>query len=291
MQEIEEFLRELKKEIIEARALIIKSNNLVNSLAAEVRSIARRQASYERRISWNSIAAYVLFAILAYLGIRLAFAHQESRYLAELDEAVQATEKLKKEIKALKSKTKSHPRDEKEILALHQMIHDGNREQALDAYVKLDKDVLTETEKALFKDQIEAVRAHLSILKYNKGLGLVQKKKWPEAVESFKESLDLKKDAGHAPAARIEMANALRLQGKPREAIAILQKLIEEHLDRELADDAYWVLALCFDEAHQKDEAVAILRNLIRQYPDSQYVRMARIKIGDLRLRLFKEKE
>jgi len=291
MQEIEEYIRELKKEVIEARALIIKSNNLVNSLAAEVRSIARRQAGYERRISWNSIAAYILFVVLAYLGMRLAFAHQESRYKAELKESVEATEKIKKEIKTLKSQTKSHPRNEKEILALHQMIHEGHREQALEAFEKLDRDVLTPAEKALFKDHIEAFRAHLSILEYSKGLELVKKKKWPEAVQAFKKSLDLKKDAGHAPAARIEMADALRLQGKPREAIAILQKLIEEHLDRELADDAYWVLAQCFDEAHQKDEAVAVLRNLIRQYPDSQYVRSARIKIGDLRLRLFKEKE
>ncbi len=61
-------VKEIKKEIIEARGLIIKSNNLTNSLSAEVRSIAKRQATYERAMSWNSIAAYVIFVVLLFMA-------------------------------------------------------------------------------------------------------------------------------------------------------------------------------------------------------------------------------
>jgi len=291
MLETEEFLRELKKEIIEARALIIKSNNILNSLAAEVRSIARRQAGYERRMSWNSIVAYVLFVALAYGGIRLGFEHQESQYLKEIGQAKKATEEVRKELLDLKNKTRGQVRDEKRLLELYQLIRTGKMDEALAAYNKIDRSILTETEKSLFEDHMATIQGQLSIKKYNQGLDLVAKKKYPEAVAAFQESLELKKDAGHAPAVRIELANALRLQGKPREAIAVLQQLIDEQIDRELADDAYWYLAMCYAEAHQKDEARTVLKNLIRQFPDSQWVREARFKISDLTLHLYKEDE
>ena len=116
---------------------------------------------------------------------------------------------------------------------------------------------------------------------------MVGGEKFADAVEEFRTSLTFKGDAAHATAAKLEMANALRLQGKPREAIAILQRLLEEHLDRALSDDAYWYLALSHYEAHQRDEARSVLRALMRQFPDSQYYRAARIKAAEIQLHLY----
>jgi TolA-binding protein len=115
----------------------------------------------------------------------------------------------------------------------------------------------------------------------------MKNEKYAEAVEEFRASLQYKADSGHATAAKIQMANSLRLQGKPREAIAVLQRLMEEHLDRELSDDAYWFLALSHEDAHQKDEARSVLRSLMRQFPDSQYYRAARIRQAELQLHLY----
>ena len=40
MHEVEDELREIKREIIESRALVIKTNNLTNALSADIKSIA-----------------------------------------------------------------------------------------------------------------------------------------------------------------------------------------------------------------------------------------------------------
>ena len=64
MQDIDEEVREIKKEIIESRALTIKTNNLVNSLGADIKSITKRQESYERRFNWNSWVVYIIIASL-----------------------------------------------------------------------------------------------------------------------------------------------------------------------------------------------------------------------------------
>ncbi|HQK20995.1 MAG TPA: hypothetical protein PLJ27_26265, partial [Polyangiaceae bacterium] len=64
MDDFDDELREIKREIIESRGLVIKTNNLTNALAADIKSIAKRQQGYERRIVWNSATAYVVFVIV-----------------------------------------------------------------------------------------------------------------------------------------------------------------------------------------------------------------------------------
>ena len=66
VHEVDEELREIKREIIESRGLVIKTNNLTNALSADIKSIAKRQQTYERRLSWNSATAYVVFVVVVF---------------------------------------------------------------------------------------------------------------------------------------------------------------------------------------------------------------------------------
>ena len=283
-------LREIKKEIIEARGLIIKSNNLANSLSSELRSIAKRQASYERNMTFNSIGAYVIFVVLVMLTVVFGF----NRYKASLEEDKNEFEALaaanQAELAALKKEKKTDKKTRGEDLEkIFELIHSRQREEAIKLYEGIDPEVLTDLEGQLLSSQVEGFRFDLSMQHYAKGLEHIGKKRWSEAVEELRESLRLKDDAGHAVAAKLQLGNALRLQGKPREAIAVLQRLIEEHLERDLADDAHWYLGLAHYDAHQKDEARAVMMALQRQFPDSQYFRDARIKAAEIRLKLWRK--
>jgi len=281
-------LREIKKEIIEARGLIIKSNNLANSLSAEVRSIAKRQASYERHLAWNSIVAYVIFVILIWTGIHLAYNQRQAGLESQLESEQKRATTAEKQLAKLASEQHEGGKSRSEDLdALYELIHDGQRQEAIDAFEAMDRESLSSLEAKLLTDTITGFRGDLSMQHYARGLDLIEKKMYAEAVEQFRESLRFKGDAGHAKAAKIQLANALRLQGKPREAIAVLQRMIEEHLDRDLSDDAYWYLALSHYEAHQRDEARSVLRALMRQFPDSQYYRAARLRANEIQAHLY----
>ena len=61
-------LEEIKREIVESRSLSIKTNNLVNALASDVKSIAKRHQTQERRLFVNTAAAYAV-TIAVILGI------------------------------------------------------------------------------------------------------------------------------------------------------------------------------------------------------------------------------
>src|SRR5687768_15282655 len=70
VHEVDEELREIKREIIESRGLVIKTNNLTNALSADIKSIAKRQQTYERRLSWNSATAYIVFVVVVFAALK-----------------------------------------------------------------------------------------------------------------------------------------------------------------------------------------------------------------------------
>ncbi|MBN2716470.1 MAG: tetratricopeptide repeat protein [Deltaproteobacteria bacterium] len=285
-------LRKIEKEIIEARALIIKSNNLTNSLSSDLRSIARRQSAYERTLSASSFVVYIIIAVLAVLGAQFAYSARQASIESELARVTEEAQKSKDELAALKKVEGNEvQQSDKDLVALYQLINEGERQATLDAYEKLNLSSLTYLESKLLNDVVQRFRNDLSMSHYVQANELMDAGKYAEAVQEFKTSLQYKDDAGHAKAARIAMANALRLQGKPREAIAILQKVTEEHLSRELSDDALWFLAKSHEDAHQKDEALSVLKALMRRHPESQYYRNARVRAAELRLHMWRSGE
>ncbi|PIE05733.1 MAG: hypothetical protein CSA75_03235, partial [Sorangium cellulosum] len=99
MEDFDEELRELKREIIESRGLIIKTNNLTNSLAADIKSIAKRQQGYERRMVWNSATAYAVFVIVVFVVMKLAWDARVDAVRAETDQTSDKVVRLEKELR------------------------------------------------------------------------------------------------------------------------------------------------------------------------------------------------
>src|SRR5690242_14299794 len=63
--DVEKELSDLKREIIESRNLVIKTDNLLKNLHAEVKSVGKWQADQQKRQWISSGVAYGLFAVLA----------------------------------------------------------------------------------------------------------------------------------------------------------------------------------------------------------------------------------
>ena len=73
MDDFDDELRDIKREIIESRGLIIKTNNLTNALASDIKSIGKRQQNFERRAFWNSAAVNLLFSVGVVLVVKFAW--------------------------------------------------------------------------------------------------------------------------------------------------------------------------------------------------------------------------
>ena len=64
-------LEQVKREIVESRGLTIKTNNLVNALAADLKSISKRQQGAERKVVINSATAYVVTIAILLVFVKL----------------------------------------------------------------------------------------------------------------------------------------------------------------------------------------------------------------------------
>jgi TolA-binding protein len=288
MVEADEEIREIKKEIIESRGLIIKTNNLTNSLAADIKSIAKRQAGYERRFLWNSAVAYVLFATLSFVGLKLWSDARMREFESEQEELRADAQELRAELDEETRRAEERSRAEVAAARYYDLIRQQERAQVVDGYEQIRRQDVTRAEAAFFRDTVDRFRLDLSVAAYQSGLDLMRTGRYSEAAEKFQESVELEDQGSHIPAVKYNLALALRRLNRQGEAIVLAQAVVDQNIDRELQDDAMWLLSQCAEELDRIDEARNALRTLTRRWPRSSLAPDARRHLGELNLRVLR---
>jgi tetratricopeptide (TPR) repeat protein len=273
--------REIKREIIESRGLIIKTNNATSALAADVKSIAKRQAGYERRLTVNSATAYALFVILIFGGLKLWLDATVRENRAEIEALRRQNERSRAENAAL-----ARERDERQALdnramAFYELVREGKRQEAVEAWAQLRRERLPAAEAAFFQDVVDRFRTDLSLEAFERGLEHARMARYVQAYEAYDEAIRLREDAGHIGRVRIAQAEALRHLGRQREALVVLQA-VAEGADNDTADDALYLMAHCQADLQQFGDARTTLRNLLRRFPYGSIANEARAYLFNL---------
>ncbi|MGG7378122.1 tetratricopeptide repeat protein, partial [Escherichia coli] len=73
----------------------------------------------------------------------------------------------------------------------------------------------------------------------------VRVQRWQEAATAFEDSLKYKDDSAIGPSVRLGLSEAYRHLNRQKEAIPILTLLAENAVDKEVHDDALYMLAWC----------------------------------------------
>ena len=278
-EEFDQELRELKREIIESRGLIIKTNNLTNALSADLKSIARRQQTSERRLVWTSATAYVVF-----VALKLAWDARVDAVRAETETSRGTAERVGKELKEAQKRDDERARAEQRGAAFYELVRQNKRGEIVEQYEVLRKEPLSKAEAAFFADAAERARGELSIQSYYQGLDHARTGRWLEASQALEESIRYKESAAHIPSARFRLAEAQRRLGRQRDAIPALQQLSEASPDKEIMDDAMFLLAQCLVDIQAWNDAKSTLRSFVRRFPESPLANDAKVQLADLGL-------
>lgn len=288
MADVDEEIREIKREIIESRGLVIKTSNLTQSLAADIKSIAKRQAGYERRFNWNSWVAYILFAALSFVGLSLATEARVS------DSASQATQQraragqLERELEQERQRAERRVHAEGEAAQFYRLIRERRRAEAVERYPSIRREQLSPAEAAFFRDMVDRFQVDLSVQAYHNGLDLIRTGRYDGAAEAFQEAIRLDEDGNHIPAVKLELARALRHLDRQGRAREIAAEVAEQTIDRDLQDDGLWLFAQCAEAEGDIDSARAALRTYMRRWPRSADIVAVRRKLSDLNRRAFR---
>jgi TolA-binding protein len=284
MHEADEELREIKREIIESRGLVIKTNNLTNALSADIKSIAKRQQTYERRLTWNSATAYVVFVIVAFTALKFAWDARVDAMKSETEQKSADNERLRKELREAQKRDEDRTRAEVKAALFYELIRQGKRVELLEQYEAIKKEPLSKAEAAVFADAAERARNELAAQLYHQGQDKTRVQRWQDAATAFEESLKYKDDSAIAPSVRLGLGDAYRHLGRQKDAIPILAQLAESSPDKEVQDDALYLLAWCQTDEQAWNDAKNTWRTLIRRFPDSRFTPEARLQLAQLNL-------
>ncbi len=284
MEEFGNELEEIKREIVESRSLTIKTNNLVNALAADVKSIAKRFQGYERRLTWNSATAYAVFVALVLFAGKVILDARVDAVRAQTKDTFDEADKVGKELKVLEAREDARARAERGAADYYALIVAGKRREVIDQYDAVSHLDLSRTERLLFDAAVERAKNELSLIAYQTGLDHVRTARWHEAEQAFRDSLAYKPDAAQSPEARYQLAVTLRALGRQRDAIPMLIELSESSPDKEVVDDAAFLLAECQLDIEAWNDAKTTLRSFIRRFPTSAHLNDVRAKLAQVQL-------
>ncbi len=284
MHEVDDELRDIKREIVESRGLVIKTNNLTNALSADIKSIAKRQRTYERRISWNSAVAYIVFVLVAFTALKFAWDARVESIKGETEQKTQENERLHKEVQKNDEDKKDRDRAEAKSAQFYELIRAGKKVEVVDGYEAIKKEPLSRAEQAVFADAVEKARNDLAAQMYEQGLDKARVQRWQEAATAYEDSLKYKDNSAIAANVKLGLAQAYRKLARPREAIPLLNQISDGATDKELQDDALYELAKCQEDIQTWNEAKNTWRTLIRRFPDSHFTPEAKLYLAHLQV-------
>ncbi|MCB9591431.1 MAG: tetratricopeptide repeat protein [Sandaracinaceae bacterium] len=288
MREVDEEIREIRKEIIESRGLVIKSNNLTNSLAADIKSIAKRQAGYERRFIWNSWIAYILFASLSFVGLWLATNYRVAEAERENERLEAALAEARAELTEANNQAERRARAETAAASFYRSVRERRRTEVVERWPELRREQLSRAEAAFFRDTVDHFHLDLSLEAYQNGLDLMRTGRYAEAAEAFQEAIRQKEEAAHIPGVKLQLARALRRLGRHAEARVLAQQVVDQTIDRELQDDALLLYAAASEDLEDIDEARNALRTFLRRWPRGAESVSVRRHLADLNRRVMR---
>ena len=163
-------LEEVKREIVEGRSLTIKTNNLVNALSADLKSIAKRQQAYERRLLFNSATAYVVTVAVLLLATKMTLEARVDAVRAETKESRDKLAGLEKELKLAQGREEARARAAARAAEFNDLVQQGKRREVSEQYAEVAKLDLTRTERAVFEAAVDRAKNELSLLAYQSGL-------------------------------------------------------------------------------------------------------------------------
>jgi TolA-binding protein len=275
----------LRKEVVEARNLVIKNDNLLKNLHAELKLMGRKHDEQERRHWMTSVTAYIAFAVIAAVGA-VAYARAEVRTARE---EAQANEARAKQLQqdAEKIKTGDQARKETSAKAMHVYEQLGSEKEgpalsaAMQQSLHLDRAQLSALESRAIDDRAAGMKTRIAEAALNAGQSAFRRQDWKAASEELGHYVELEPKA-QEPLVWFHLGNARMQTHEFQGAIVPLETFLKNTGGTKTAQYAGFLLGQAYEETGNANKAREAYERAAGLYPGSEFAPMIRARLRKL---------
>jgi len=264
----------LRREIIESRNLVIKTDNLLKNLHAELKQMGRKQELFEKRHMATSVAAYILFATIATIGA-FSFARAEIRSAREEAVANEGKAKqLTQEVEGLR-RADGARRDASEKAARAYELLGSEKEGpgqtlAMDQALHLDRQLLSRLEAKALDDRAAGMKTKMAQAALERVNAAFRRNDWSSTAQELTRYLELE-PKNEEPMVWFRLGNALTQAREHQKAIGPLETFLKNTGPTKTAQYAGYLLGTDYEESGNPEKARQTYERALGLYPTGEF--------------------
>lgn len=267
-------LEEIRREVVEARNMTIKTDNALKSLHAELKTVSAQQTEFQRRTWFSTGAAYLGFlglcvaGTIALSGAKAASALEQKQRLEQQNAELAAQlEKQKAEAAAVAQAERSASEVYKQMTTLP----GEQRLKGVEALGKLDLTRLSPLTQQVLQDRAALLRKEVGAGVLERGKAAFRRSDWAETIEQLTRFLAMNPAEEEALEASFFLGNALFQSRKYEDCIKPLSRFVEGDKKARVRDFALLMLMQSHDSLGNKEKAVEYAKEGWSTYPASEF--------------------
>ncbi|WNG46802.1 hypothetical protein F0U60_23780 [Archangium minus] len=279
-------LSEIRKEVIEARNLVIKTDSLLKNLHAEVKAIGKRHEDLQKRQWISSGVAYAIFAALCVAGAVVVTSARSSSAGAERERLEKAVAELTTQLdkaRAEQTASQSAQRAAAEVFRLMTTLPGDERLKGVDELVKLDTSKLTQLERHALNDKAAQLRREIGDAAFERGKAAFRRNDMKSTIEEIKRFVAMNPPQEQLLDASFFLGVAYNMEKKHDLAVPQLARFVESDKKAKNRDYAMLLLAQSYQETGELDKAIQTVMDGVAQHPASEFIPQFRGRLATAR--------
>jgi tetratricopeptide (TPR) repeat protein len=267
-------LEDVRREVVEARNMTIKTDNALKTLHAELKLIATQQDTFHKRTWFATFGAYLGFVGLCVAGV---IAITQARTSGERADKERLEKQLAEANTALETERAQHTalagaeRSAAEVYKMMTRLPGDERLKGLDALARVDQAKLSPFAKVVLADRAELLRKEVGAGILEKGKNSFRKQEYGAAIEELNRYLQLDQDGADSYEASFFLGNSYFQLRKFDEAVKPLVRFVDGDKKARLRDFAMLLLMQCYDVTGKKELANEVAKDAVAAFPASDY--------------------
>ena len=279
-------LSEIRKEVIEARNLVIKTDSLLKNLHAEVKAIGKRHEDLQKRQWLSSGVAYAIFAALCVAGAVMVSSARSSNTTAERERLEKTVAELTTQLEKQRTEltaAQGARRQAAEVFRLMTTLPGDERLKGVDELAKLDTSKLSQLESDALKDKADQLRREIGDAAFERGKAAFRRNDMKTAIEEISRFMAMNPPEAQRIEASFFLGVAYNMERKHEQAVPLLTRYMEGDRKVKNRDYAMLLLAQSLQETGQLEKAVQVVNDAVSQHPASDFISQFRGRLATVR--------